>query len=405
MRRNGGQGETTRRGLLGLGMALGMSAALAACSGGGQGIGAQQPSAPAQSAPTGSFGSGPVQVALLLPFSAGGSGGSTAAVLRNVSEMAVSEVPNSAVTVTPYDTKGTPQGARDAALEAIQNGARLILGPLFSNEVVAAGQVAGSTNVPVIAFSSDPNAAGGTVRLLSFLAESDVNRVVHYAAQNGRKSFGALVPENAYGILVENALRQAVSRNGGQLIAVERYKSDPAAIKAAAQKFAPIAAGANARVNAILAPEGAAAMPHIVTGLSEGGVDLNRVKMLGTGQWDDPTVLNIQPLKGGWFVAPDPAGFNSLQARYRSRYGGDLPRIATLAYDATSLAAALASIDQNNPYPANRLDNTDGFQGTDGIFRFNSSGHSQRGLAVLEVQPPGKRVVQTAPNSFRGQGF
>lgn len=243
------------------------------------------------------------------------------------------------------------------------------------------------------------------MRLLSFLAENDVNRVIYHAARNGKKAVAALLPENAYGLLVEGALRQAVARNGGQLVSVQRYKPDTVSIKAAAQNVAALATGPNPRINAIMAPDGASAMPHIVEGLVSAGVDLTKVKMLGSGQWDDPAVLGISQLAGGWFAAPDPSGYNNLAARYQNRYGTKPPRIATLAYDATSLAAALAAIDQNNPYPASRLQNSDGFQGTDGIFRFNNAGHTERGLAVLEVQPPGKRVVQTAPTSFRGSGF
>lgn len=154
--------QGTRRTLLKVCGAFAAAAFLASCSGGNLPFSRDgQAAPPQQSAPTGSFGSGPVKVALLLPLSANGNAGTTGQVLRNVSEMAVSEVGNAAITVTPYDTKGTPQGARAAAQQAIQAGARLILGPIFSKEVVATGQAAGSANVPVIAFSSDPNAAGG----------------------------------------------------------------------------------------------------------------------------------------------------------------------------------------------------------------------------------------------------
>ena len=38
----------------------------------------------------------------------------------------------------PKDTKGTPAGAQAAAQSAIQDGAELIIGPLFAQEVAAA---------------------------------------------------------------------------------------------------------------------------------------------------------------------------------------------------------------------------------------------------------------------------
>lgn len=398
--------RATRRGILGGLGAIAGALLLAGCSGGGLPFPQPQQPPPPQAMPVpGAFGSGPVRVALLLPLSATGNAGATGQVLRNVSELAVAEFPTASITVMPYDTKGTPEGARAAAEQAVQGGARMILGPLFSGEVASVGQVAASANLPVIAFSSDPNAAGGMVRLLSFLAESDVNRIVYHAAKNNRKAFGAMVPENAYGLIVENALRHAASRNGGQLIAVERYKPDTTSIQQAAGRIAAIAGGSNPRINALMIPDGAAAMPHILAALQSGGVDFGKVKPLGSGQWDDPAILRLPQLVGAWFPAPEPAGFAGLSSRYQARFGAVPPRIASLAYDATSLAAALAGMDVNTPFPPSRLQSRDGFQGTDGIFRFESTGLNERGLAVLEIQAGSARVVQPAPKTFRGSGF
>jgi outer membrane PBP1 activator LpoA protein len=60
------------------------------------------------------------------------------------------------------------------------------------------------------------------VYLLSFLPESDVNRIVDYAAGTGKRSFAAMLPENAYGNVVEAAFKQAVARKGGRIVAFER---------------------------------------------------------------------------------------------------------------------------------------------------------------------------------------
>src|SRR5262249_61479195 len=72
-----------------------------------------------------------------------------------------------AITLVPKDTKGTPDGARAAAASALQDGAELIIGPLFAQEVSAVAPVAAQRNVPVIAFSSDEKVAGNGVYLLS----------------------------------------------------------------------------------------------------------------------------------------------------------------------------------------------------------------------------------------------
>src|SRR6476620_1421917 len=70
--------------------------------------------------------------------------------------------------------------------------------------------------------------AGRGVYLLSFLPESDVNRIVEYSASIGKRSFAALLPENAYGNVVEAAFKPAVGRRGGRLVAFEKYGADRA---------------------------------------------------------------------------------------------------------------------------------------------------------------------------------
>ena len=63
--------------------------------------------------------------------------------------------------------------------------------------------------------------------LLSFLPESDVARIVEYSASIGKKSFAALLPDNAYGAVVEGAFKTAVSRRGGRDRRVQETRRRP----------------------------------------------------------------------------------------------------------------------------------------------------------------------------------
>jgi branched-chain amino acid transport system substrate-binding protein len=300
-------------------LALGAGLPLMGCAGNGAQRApiAQQPT---QQPPpvAGSFGTGPVRVGLLLPLTAAGNAGATGQALRNAAELAITERNPDGVVVMPFDTQGTAQGARQAATQAVAAGAQLIVGPLFSAEVAAAGQAAGQTNVPVIAFSSDPNAAGRNVYLLSFLAQSDIELIVGYAAQQGKRAFGAVVPESAYGSVVEGALRQSAARNGASVIVIQRYKPDTNSITVAMQQIAAAAAGSNPSIDALLIPDGATAIPFLAQGIQSLGIETSRVQLLGSGQWDDPRVLGQPVLKGGWYAAPPPAGWSSFVQRYQA---------------------------------------------------------------------------------------
>jgi hypothetical protein len=104
-------------------------------------------------------------------------------------------------------------------------------------------------------------------------------------------------------------------------------------------------------------------------------------------------------LQGGLYAAPDPAGFRSFAARYRSKYGSDPVRTATLAYDSVALVAALAR-NQGTRFSAEVLTNTSGFSGIDGLFRFRPDGTNERGLAVMRVASGGGVAVAGSPKSF-----
>ncbi len=394
----------SRRGLLG-GLLAG-TLALAGCAGismpsSSDIFGSSQPppeSAPAPTAPP-AIGTGQVKVGLVLPLSAAGNAGVAGQSMRNAAEMALAEFNNPDIQLLVKDDGGTAQGAQQATQQALDEGAEIILGPLFAHSVGAAGQTARARNVPVIAFSTDSNVASRGVYLLSFLPESDVDRIVEYAVSQGRRSFIALMPDNAYGSVIEAEFKQVVARKGARVVALERDSPDRAKMQDAIRLVAPGAA----RADALLIADGGEAVPTMAQLLVSNGINFKRLQALGTGLWDDPRIFAESSLEGGWFAAPDPAGFRAFSARYRQRYNQDPVRTATLAYDAVALVAALVKTQQpSQRFSEQVLTNPSGFAGIDGVFRFRNDGTNQRSLAIQKVTPQGAQVVAPAPRSFTG---
>jgi branched-chain amino acid transport system substrate-binding protein len=368
--------------------------ALAACSGARDSVdgGSASPSTTQPAA----IGSGQVKVGLLLPLSASGNAAVAAQAMKNAADLAMVEFNNPNIQLLVKDDAGTAPGAQLAAQQAIGEGAEIILGPLFAHSVGAAAQLARQRGIPVIAFSTDTNVAASGVYLLSFLPESDVDRIVDYAMANGKHSFAALVPDNAYGSVVDGEFRQVVGRKGGRVVALEHYAADKLQMQDPAKRVAAAAHEADA----IFIPDGADTLPNVVQSLAADGVDPHRVQLIGTGVWDDPRLANEAALQGAWFAAPDSAGYRNFSARYRHRFGQDPVRTATLAYDAVSLVAALVKTQGAQRFSTEVLTNPSGFSGIDGIFRFRPDGTNQRGLAVLRVAPSGSQVVSPAPRAF-----
>jgi branched-chain amino acid transport system substrate-binding protein len=386
---------TRRRSIAGLLATAG--ALVAGCSQNSQYLSSAPPPQSPQAPQSATIGGGQVKAGLILPLSAAGNAGIAGQAMRNAADMAIGEFNNPNIQLLVKDDGGTAEAARLGAQQAIEEGAEIILGPLFAQSVGFVGQVARPRNVPVIAFSTDANVAANGIYLLSFLPESDVDRIVQYAHSTGKRSYAALIPDNAYGTVVEAAFKQSISRrSGGQIVALERYPHDKAAMANPVRSVAQ----ASARADALFIPDGGDAVPDVAAALVADGVNLKRLQLLGTGLWDDPRIYAATALDGGCYAAPDGVGYRNFSARYRSRYNQDPVRTATLAYDAVALIAALVKTQGPQRFSQQVLTNPSGFTGIDGLFRFRPDGTNERGLAVLRVSTAGAQIASPALRSF-----
>lgn len=353
-----------------------------------------------EAAPTGgtTIGSGPVKVALILPFTGPGQSAIVAQSMRNAADLALSEFQSTDITLLVKDDRGSPEGAQEAAGQALAEGAELIIGPLFASSVQAAGQTARPMGRPVIGFSTDVGVASPGVYLLSFLVQEEVDRILSYAASQGRRSVAALIPQTAYGQIAEARLRQAASRQGIRLVAVEHYPVGQP--HAAVRRLSPAVGGAAPQADALFIPDSGDSLAAVAQALPTVGFNPQLVKPLGTGMWDEPRAFALPALQGGWFAAPDKRGFNAFAVRYRARFNTDPTRLATLAYDAVTLAAALARLQHAQPFTESVLTNPAGFAGADGVFRFNPDGTNERALTVQQIGNGTALTISNAPQSL-----
>lgn len=371
------------------------AASLAACSSGPD-VGTPQAALPAPDLPpdpNAGLGTG-TPIGLILPLGASGNAGAVALSLRNAAEMALSEFAGARIRLIVKDDGGTGPGAQAAAQQVLDEGARAIIGPLFAHSVGAAGQVARQRGVPLVGFSTDTNVAAQGVYLLSFLPQTDVDRAIRYAATQGRRSFVGLVPDNAYGSVVEAAFRETVPKVGGRVIGLERYASGQYA--EAARRLS----GSVAQADAVFLPDAADTVPQILQAMTAAGAPLSGKQLIGTGLWDDARLFGNPAVNGGIFAAPDPAGFRAFAARYRARFGREPVRTTTLSHDAVSLMAALVNSYGETGITDAAIQNPSGFSGVDGIFRFRADGTNQRGLAVMQISGGATQIVSPAPRSF-----
>lgn len=373
--------------------------------------------------------------------------------LFDAAQMALFDLADDRLVLMPRDTEGNPDKAAEAVRALLTEGAEIIIGPLFSPSTAAAAPLARQRGVKLLSFSTDRSVAGNGTFLLGFMPEQQVRRAIAYARTRGMTRFALLAPDSAYGEAVAAATGQAVAEAGGQLLQQARYPGDTADLTPTVRRFAaalralpprgstdgmtPAPAVAPAAgpateiavdpllarpVDALLLPEGGARLRALAPLLPFFDIDPRAVKFIGTGLWEDASLGSEPALLGGWYAGPVPEGFEAFRKRFEETFGRRPPRLASLAYDATALVGILArraagtgsaapapapvlpgfgqAAGTEGPFADAILTNPDGFAGYDGIFRFRADGLVDRGLAILEIQRRGARVIDPAPASF-----
>lgn len=331
------------------------------------------------------------KVGLLLPLS--GPHENLGKGMLHAAEMALFETGSSSVTLLPQDTA---HGAHQAALKALDEGAELLLGPIFSSEVETIKPLLHARNVNLISFSTDQSVASNRTFILGFLPSQQIERITLFAKEKGLTKIAALTPNDQYGQLIAHTLKTLHARGDIQLLGITQYtkgdilEGNPGN----ARLLEEIELYKTKGLDALILPEGGENLGYLMAILKP----QLPLQILGSGQWDTLTTLQnaTAGLEGGIFASTTSQERQSFETRFKEAYGYEPPRIATLAFDATALAISLA----DKGYTLQNLTFSEGFSGMDGLFRLTPQGFNERGLAILEVTPAGFRTVSPAPESF-----
>ncbi len=373
-----------------------------------------------------------VPVAILLPLS--GPRAELGKAMLDAAQLAVFEVASKNFILLPYDTKGTPEGAEEAAARAMGRGAKLVLGPLLADSVAAVAPQTRISQVNVVTFSNSRRVAGDGVFLLGFAPEQQVDAIVDYAVSQGLSSFGVMAPSNGYGEAVVDALYTASERRGSVVTRVGYY--DPAAAdfseqmraltdydqrrEALVQQMAELEGKTDevslealerlkvldtvgeAPFDAVVLPDAGQNLRSLAALLDFYDIAQPNVRILGLRAWDEtPEIAAERAVQGAWFAAPPVEERKKFEERFRAAFNYTPPRLASLAYDAAALAALLAQSPQATDFSARALTDPNGFRGVDGIFRLRPDGVVERAYAIHEVTPDGFRVLRPAADSFQ----
>jgi ABC-type branched-subunit amino acid transport system substrate-binding protein len=348
----------------------------------------------------------PVAVALLVPSGSGSAGDEALALaLENAARLAIADLGDVRIDLRVYGTGGEAAGAGAAAVRAAEEGARIILGPVFAAEAAAASVAVAGRGINVLAFSNNADIAGGNLFVLGSTFQNTANRIIGYAARQGQRRVMIVHDRTPAGEIGRAAAAQAVSARSATLVGTASYDfSQEGIVRAIPGIVAQVrAAGADAIV---LTADTAGALPLVTQLLRDNGISPETARFLGLTRWDiPPGTLSLPGVQGGWFALPDPALYAQFEARYAAAHGSTPHPIAGLAYDGIAAIGALVKQGRADALTAAALTQPAGFAGVNGIFRLRPDGTNERALAIAEVRGNQVVIIDPAPRSFSGAGF
>ncbi len=351
----------------------------------------------------------PVRVALLVPYGSGDPGRDVIArSLENAARLAQTDLRDATIDLAVYPSAGTTAGGAAAAQQAIAEGAKIIVGPLFSTETAGAQGPAGSAGLTVLSLSNNPAVAGGNVFILGTSFENTAARLVAFGQSRGMRSFGVVYPAGLEGETARDAVATVVNGRGATLVASQPYNLSVEGIQAAAGPAA--AALLSGGAQAVILTDGpTGGLGFISEALRNNGLSPTQAQFMGMQQWDaSAEALALPSLQGGVFAAPDPSLVAAFEGRYRTAYGEAPHELAGLAFDGIHAVGAMIAEARSrggSPFSTARLTEPSGFAGVYGPFRFTSNGRVQRNLAIVEVRGGSAVVIERAARSFDAVGF
>lgn len=348
----------------------------------------------------------PVQVALLVPSGSSLQGDDVlAASLENAARLAVADLQGVTIDLRVYSTAGDPATAAQMAVQAVEEGAQIILGPLRSAEATAVGTAVSGADINVLSFSNNPAIAGNNVFVLGLTPDNAARRMFTYAAANNRGRVMVVGEQTAAGALVMDAIARAQVGTGAEIVARETYEFSQQGIVNALQPIARGARSSNAQ-SILFTADSAGALPVLAQLLPDNRISAPQFQFMGITQWNvPPATLQLSGLQGGWFALPDPALTAQFESRYTAAYGTAPHPIAALAYDGVAAIGALLGTGASDALSRASLTQGSGFVGVMGVFRFLPDGTNERGLAIAAVRDNAVAIIDAAPRSFAGPGL
>ena len=346
----------------------------------------------------------PVPVALLLPYGSGKQGDQVVAkAIEDAARLATADLEGAKIDLRVYNTAGSAATGASVAAQAVNDGAQVVLGPLYADVAASVGVALSDTNVPVLAFSNNTSIAGGNVFVLGSTFDNTAQRMLSFAASQGRNRIVVLHGNDTTGTVAKAAVSKAAGSSGVTIASTISYELSQAGVVGAIPTVRSSLRSSGSTGLFLTSPT-SGALPLFAELLPEAGVNTNEVKFMGLSRWDIPAeALGLKGLQGGWFALPDPGLAAQFNNRFQAATGRAAHPLAGLGYDGISALGTIIASGAN-AIDSNALTRPSGFAGVNGVFRLKADGTNERALAIAQIVNNQVQVISPAPRRFGSAG-
>ena len=362
-----------------------------------------------------------IKVGVMLPLS--GEHSEIGNLILNAIEMAIFQTEKNKLELYIKDTKAKPDRAKKVLSELIDEGVKVVIGPLFSKSLAAIRSEVTSNNINIFALTNNINLKNKGVWIFGVDPQAQTEKVLRHALEKGSKNIAALLPQNAYGLLLFDTITSFAQKNLMKIEKIEFYNFSLESQRKTAQKISEGFEKYKLYLDKIKEQENQeeesndilfmekpfdsvfiAAAGQNLTVLSSqlqyNNVDPKIVQYLGISSWEDSSILNEPALEGGVFVTTSEMYQKKIKIIYKNSFNKEMPKIAMIAYDIVALLGALDNLGSN--FSIYDLVNDEGYIGLRGLFRLKKNGLVERAFQLKKIKNKKFTILKKANSQFSG---
>lgn len=347
--------------------------------------------------------------------------------LLNSAELSIFDNNKNNLFLNVYDTKGTTFGAIDAMNNAIKDGVDVIIGPLLSEETRAISDLAEKNDIIVFSLSNDQKLKNTTnVFVSGSILEQEIELLLSTLINNSITNFVAYLPNNAYGSLVNDILKEKLKAKDANLIKVDFYNATGEdqmfdnklvslvnSYKASEEYLAKYEENkANGKATEFLVNDEDKIKPQVLF-IADGGnvaekvglslykfkekLDNPNIQLAGLSKLEgDKNVMENPYLDKIIFVGSDSEKYKEFEDKYYKVYKAYPTKVASIVYDLVNTVDNFFK-KQNGVFAIDKeeLLYPFGYNGIDGKFRFLPNGLVERNMFILQNQNKQKVLIDT----------